>query len=854
MLTSASLSAMPTAAESGVSINEVCPKNTTYAAPDGGLYDWIELYNASSSTEDISGWGLSDKSTKPYRYTFPSGTVIAPGQRLVIFCDSTAGASDNSIAPFGLSTSGETLTLTDSSGATVSQITFGAMASDKSYGQYPDGSGEFYTLSCTPDSANSAPEGANAVRTPEFSQDSGFYTSGFSLTLTAPEGTTVYYTTDGSDPTPESTPYTSPITVRDMSDTENVLSARTDISASSVSAPTEKVDKAAIVRAVAVDPEGRVSDIITKTYFIGKTASSYYQDMKVVSIVTDPDNLFDYETGIYVKGKVYDDENGSSSGGGWGWGWGNMKNPWEMEANYTQKGREWEREATLEMFNNGTRVISQNVGIRIKGAASRSAAQKSFNVYARKDYGTAEFTYDLYEGTATKAKNGKVIDTFDAFTLRNGGNDNGYAYFRDSINQQLVADRDFASQAASECVVFIDGEFWGMYQITERVSDDYIKSHYGIKKSDVVIIKNKQLEEGTDQDLADWNDLTSFCASSDMSSESNYARFTQAVDVQSYIDYFAAQIYWNNTDWPENNFAVWRSASVDEDNDYADGKWRMFMFDTEYATCLYDDNRTQASSDSFSRISQNTDDVSRMFTNLMNNEQFREQFELTFMDLANYNFDSAKADRIINEFTSTYSRQALDTYKRFNSSSYNMYGSDNFAAELAKVSSYYSSRYSTAAQQLRSALSLGGELKTVTVENDGSKGSISLNTLNLDDSLSSWSGKYYSDYKVTVTAVPKSGAYFSHWEVNGAQLTQEELYSPTVSIELGSDVTVRAIYGEGLLKGDYNADGTVNVSDLVLLQEFVLGKNVTIADTDMIDDGKTNSLDIAALRRSILSK
>ena len=156
------------AAGNGITINEVCPKNTVTPAPDGGLYDWVELYNSSSSSMDISGWGLTDKASKPYRYTFPSGTVIGAGQRLTVFCDADAGAANASIVPFGLSTSGETLTLTDASGTAVSTVTFEAMASDTSYGQYPDGSGDYFVLSCTPNSANTAPEGSNAVKTPEF--------------------------------------------------------------------------------------------------------------------------------------------------------------------------------------------------------------------------------------------------------------------------------------------------------------------------------------------------------------------------------------------------------------------------------------------------------------------------------------------------------------------------------------------------------------------------------------------------------------------------------------------------------------------------------------------------------------
>ena len=182
------------AADSGVMFNEVCSKSTT-----GNKYDIVELYNSGSSAVDLSGWGLTDKKSQPFRYTFPSGTSIAAGGRVVVYCDSTAGENDAKIAPFGLSGSGETLTLTDKDGNTVDTLGFETIAADTSYGQYPDGSGEWAMIPCTPGEANKAPVGANAVVPPTFSEESGFYSSSFDLTLSAPQGSTIYYTSSNPD-------------------------------------------------------------------------------------------------------------------------------------------------------------------------------------------------------------------------------------------------------------------------------------------------------------------------------------------------------------------------------------------------------------------------------------------------------------------------------------------------------------------------------------------------------------------------------------------------------------------------------------------------------------------------------
>lgn len=824
---------IPANADNGtqVTVNEVCSKNTTYKAADGSCYDWIELYNNGKTEADISGWGLTDKAEKPYKYAFPDGTHIAAGGRLLVFCDSDAAKNDTKIAPFGLSSDGETITLTDKTGNAVQTISFGAIPADSSYGQYPEGSGEFYTLKCTPDKENVAPEGSASVHKPSFSHDSGFYDSDFKLTLTADEGCDIYYTTDGSDPVWGSKKYTEPLTIKDITETENRLSARTDIVPDGAEAPRGNVDKAVIIRAVAVDSENNASEYVTKTYMIGKTASGYYKNMKVVSIVTDPANLFDKEKGIYCLGKVYD-ENKDADREKWAW---------EKKANYTMKGRDWERPAVFTMFDNGEKVIDQNVGIRIKGAFSRALAQKSFNIYTRKDYGVSEFDYDFFSGKATKAKNGKAIKKYDGIVVRNGGNDNTGAFFRDSINQTLVADKTFAKQTCTECIVFIDGEFWGIYQMQEKINKSFLSDHYGVKKSDIAMIENGELEEGSESDLRDWRELCDGVANGSIS----FDQFCEKVDLQGFMDYFAAQIYWSNADWPQNNFSAWRSNAIDETNPYADGKWRMILFDTESGQGLYGTDDKSYRADGFERIRNNNSQIARMFNGLLNNDSFRMKFARTMMDLANYNFAPEKTKAVINSYKDSYRQQIADTYQRFHSGSLS---GDNavrrFDDEIATVTEFYDKRYSYAERTTRSAMKLSAEPHKLTVVNNSAKGSIKLNSLELGQ-ISSWSGNYHADYDLHLTATPVEGCTFSHWNLNGAKLSSGELTDTYIKVRIENDASVEAVY-----VGDANEKITTTAQTTTKVTTTTVKTTATTAKTTATTKATTanGSLSLSGLK------
>lgn len=193
-------------------INEVCSKNDRgITAADGGYYDWVELYNMSDKDINLKGYGLTDKMSEPFRYTFPD-VVIPSGGYLIIFANKNAVAGEGELlANFGISASGESIALFSPEGKIMDSISVPAMTEDISYGRKPDGSDTLSELVPTPDTSNNNADAASIE--PAFSAESGFYDEKFMLNLTAPEGYRIYYTTDGSLPSDKSNEYTSPIEI-----------------------------------------------------------------------------------------------------------------------------------------------------------------------------------------------------------------------------------------------------------------------------------------------------------------------------------------------------------------------------------------------------------------------------------------------------------------------------------------------------------------------------------------------------------------------------------------------------------------------------------------------------------------
>ena len=491
------------------------------------------------------------------------------------------------------------------------------------------------------------PSVSRTLEPPTFSRLSGFYPEGFDLTLSAPAGLEIRYTLDGSDPSVDGLPYSGPIRVEDPTPSPNVWSVRTDVSAGFLqdpphyTVPDQPVDKCAVVRAVCVDASGNFSPVSSASYFIGFDGREGYDGLGFVSLVTDPANLFDKETGIYVLGKTYEEKHPAQR---------KDMNWWWWSANYHERGRSWEREASVQFFDARRSLqLSSPLGIRVKGGASAAMLPRGLNLYARADYGGSSRFDAGFFGDGYFAKH---------LSLSAGGNDTDLKV-RDWLTSRLLQDQElpFCLNRFLPYCLFLNGEYWGNYWLIEQYDAPYFAYYYGLSEENVVVIKNGSVKAGTAEDKNLFRALLHFTDDRDLSVPEDYAAFCALMDPESCAAYYALQVYLGNQDRSlRKNTALWRARSP-EDVPAGDTRWRFALFDINHTSCYSD-----ASADSVSWLRGKED----LFNALMNSPDFRSVFYDRLAWLASEVFTPERTEQALAEFTALMEKPLSLEHQRFN--------------------------------------------------------------------------------------------------------------------------------------------------------------------------------------------
>ena len=461
-----------------------------------------------------------------------------------------------------------------------------------------------------------------------FSAPGGFYEQSFSLEIFPFYANHhIRYTTNGNQPTAQSTLYSGPLWLDER------LYSASDIYTIQV-APEEQmyypdsVNHCIVIRAAVFDEnENRISEVSTNSYFIHSLGCDTH-GLPVLSLCSDSLGLFDYHQGIMVPG-AYQSQNMP-----------------DWTGNYFCKGREWERLCNVEFYELDNEGINQQAGLRTHGGASRRYQQKGLKIMAREEYGEKRFEHRFFEEIP--------IESFKHLTLKpfRGSNWKTTGY-QDLAAHRVARSLGLECLATRPMVLFLNGEYWGIYALEEVPDERYLEDHFDVDPDQVNIISYwGTLDHG---DVTHWYYLYQWVEQTDLSSPENYALMESKIDIDNFIDYEIFEIYSGNVDWPANNTRCWQVNN---------SLWRWIFYDGD--GCFFRDWDVFANAtDTGQAVNPTNAHSTLIFRKLIDNPSFLERFESRFRQLMEGPLSYAAIGPVFNELAETIEAEVPNQCHRF---------------------------------------------------------------------------------------------------------------------------------------------------------------------------------------------
>ena len=631
-------------------------------------------------------------------------------------------------ADFNISASGESIVLTNTSNQTIDLVNETVIPTDVSYGRQPDGSDDFVFFPIpTPGEPNSINGFNQFCDSPEFSYEGGLYENSIQLEITSnTENYPIYYTLDGSEPNLSSSIYNQVI----------------------------NVDETTVLRASIIHSDCFSTNIATNTYLINENSN-----LPIISLSTDSENFWDNEYGIYVMGS-----NASPDFPHFG------ANFWE----------DWERPVHIEFYEtDGTLGFRQDAGVKIFGNWSRGWPQKSLAIFARSEYGTNEINYKIFLD--------KDIEKFKSIVLRNSGNDwfgNGEStasMFRDGMNTGLMNNTGLDHQAYRPAVVYINGTYWGIHNIREKVNEDFLASNNnGVDPDELDELEGGgEIIEGDNQDYLN---MITFVENNNLSQSDNYNYVTELIDIENFIDYYIIQIFIGNTDWPGNNVKFWRSHQEGS-------KWKWILYDTDFGFGLFPDwssnvyhNTLQFALQSNGPGWPNPPWSTLLFRKLMENSNFQSKFINHFCFYLNTRFTPEYINNHISNIVENISSEMPNHIEKWNGNINQWNQSVNSIIEFGDI------RYENIYNHLFSYFDLSETSNLIVSSYPEEGGKLVTSSQIIPDN--PWEATYFNDIPIEITAISNPGYVFSHWAGPGI------VYEPTFTFTLSSNINFTAVFLE----------------------------------------------------------
>ena len=534
------------AAPRGLRLNEAMSSNSTYlTGPYGNATDWVEFYNDGTTAVQLSDYRLMD-GMNGQQYPLPD-LVLNPGAYAVILLSES---NQNLRAgyewlPFGLSAAGDGLYLMKD-GMIEDYLILPALYGDVAWGRP---AGKQYAAKIgtpTPERANAEEALMSQMPTADLPQGAYNDVTGLSISFSGPGQ--IYYTTDCKEPDQHAQPYTGPIWITETT----------------------------VFRVIAYE-EGRAgSEILDLTYLVNEE-----HGITAVCLVADPADIWGNYDGIYVTGD-----------------YASKEFPY-YGANYW---RDTEQPATATLFEtDGSVGFSERCGLKIFGGFSRVQAKKSFACMFRNRFGNSSLDYPLFgeEG----------IGSFESFVLRSGGQDATVAKIRDEVITSLASDYlGLPVQRNRPAVLYLNGQYWGIYYIREKLNEQYVAGNFNTAKENVT------LAQQSGSNVPEYSALLKYAQQHDLSDPECYAYVCSQINVDNYMDYVITQLWIENTDL--GNVKFFKTTGM---------PWHWALFDTDASMR----NPARNSVEKFLRpgIVSSEDNWSRLLvTRLLQNPQFQDAF------------------------------------------------------------------------------------------------------------------------------------------------------------------------------------------------------------------------------------
>ncbi len=720
-------------------INEAVSSNALFEDEDGDSEDWLELYNNGEMPVSLEGWSLTDDPMEPQKWVIPAMTLGA-GEYLLIWASDKDRVDPNAAlhTNFKISSSGETLQLYTATGALKHSLDVSGLKGGTSIGLSKVDQATVFYNTPTPGEINDINQFAGVIQeTITFSSIGGVNSTAMVMLEGASEGQQIRYTLDASIPYSNSAVYDGAI----LTPENTVIRAR-------------------------VYADDYIPSAIQSRTFLANAA----HDIAVVTLETDPLNFFDMDFGIYVLGDEY--ERAAPHYGA---------NFWE----------DWERDIHFSFYEpDGTLGIEFDAGVKIFGGYTRSSSQKSLAFYSRTRYGTEKFEYPFFPELS--------YDKFNNLVLRNSGNDWQNTMLRDRAFTSLMAGTEVDYQAGRPVAVYLNGEYWGLHNLREKVNEHMLARKHkdlDIDKNDINLLEFEGVAiEGSNESYLS---LLEYVTTTDPTAEGFFETVAAQIDIENYIAYQSLQIYIANTDWPIRNIKYWNSPST---------RWRWVLYDTDFGFSLYQDtvdlNSFQYATGTLPETTDGgwwgsdwdsdwgsdwgngganrTDNPeawsTELFGALMQNPEFQQRFIAFFVDQLNSRFLPDNIEAHIQTLADEIATEMPRQQERWG-------GNFNWQSNIDRLITYGKQRPAHLWQYLTAFFELEDPITLSVKGLDTDAGYVTINTVTVDSE--NWTGQYYAELPVTVTAVAKKGYEFSGWSGD----TEATTASLTLNLSAATDLT-----------------------------------------------------------------